>query len=310
MSFFTRLTKRANEVNSILCVGLDPHPEDLESQTVEGVQEFCRKIIEATVGIAAAYKPNIAFFEAFGPEGIAALQKVIGSVPGEIPIILDAKRGDIASTALAYARAAYQQLGAHAITINPYLGHDAVKPFLEDAERGVFLLCKTSNPGAGDLQDLRVIKQGAGPGMDKDCFLYERVALLAQEWNVKDNLGLVVGATQPEALRRVRLLVPEMWILAPGVGVQGGDLELAMRSGLRSDMMGLLIPISRGISKAANPKKAADEISENINEKRNAIQTSFKRSMKTKASNKFSDDFILLRMRSWRQAALNLGNSP
>jgi uridine monophosphate synthetase len=294
MSFFSRLTKRAQEIDSLLCVGLDPHTTDLNEPTVNAVKEFCLRIIEATAGIAAAYKPNSAFFEAFGAEGIAALQQVISNIPDEVPVILDAKRGDIASTAEAYAHAAFLQLGAHAVTINPYLGHDALEPFLKDAERGVFLLCKTSNPGAGDLQDLRVIEKEADPGGGDGHFLYEKVALMAKEWNVKDNLGLVVGATQPEALRRVRILVPEMWILTPGVGVQGGQLSTAMQAGLRSDGMGMLIPVSRGISQAPDPRKAAEKICRNINEHKEEILEMPKKTKHFIESPKFSNDFIQL----------------
>jgi uridine monophosphate synthetase len=294
MSFFGKLTKRAQEIDSLLCVGLDPHPDDLAAPTLDAIREFCHSIIEATTGLAAAYKPNIAFFEAFGAEGIAVLQQVINSIPNEIPIILDAKRGDIASTAQAYVRAAFEQLGADAITINPYLGHDAVEPFLEDAERGVFLLCKTSNPGAEDLQDLRVIDQRSDTGTGSGYLLYEKVALLAQEWNTKDNLGLVVGATQPEALRRVRVLTPEMWILTPGVGVQGGDLAAALRAGLRSDGLGMLMPISRAISRADDPKKAASEIRKKINQQRNEIQGLPSRTVKSPEELQFSDEFAQL----------------
>jgi uridine monophosphate synthetase len=294
MSFFSRLTRRVQEVDSLLCVGLDPHPDDLNTPTVEAIREFCLRIIEATEGSAAAYKPNIAFFEAYGADGIANLQQIIRSIPNDIPIILDAKRGDIASTAQAYARAAFQQLGADAITINPYLGHDAVEPFLEDAEHGVFLLCKTSNLGAGDLQDLAVIRQNNKPEMTSSYFLYEEVALLAQEWNIKDNLGLVIGATQPEALRRVRLLVPEMWILTPGVGAQGGDLAASMQAGLRSDGLGMLIPISRGISQAADPRIAAEEIRTKINVHRKEFQTRPTKTPPSTATTKYSDDFVLL----------------
>jgi uridine monophosphate synthetase len=291
MSFFARLTQRAQEIDSLLCVGLDPHPDDLDAPTVKAVSEFCHRIIEGTTSIAVAYKPNSAFFEAFGADGISTLKQVISSIPKEIPVILDAKRGDIASTAQAYARAAFQQLGAQAITINPYLGHDALEPFLEDAERGVFLLCKTSNPGAGDLQDLQVIDQGAGTGVGDGYLLYEKVALLARGWNVNDNLGLVVGATQPDAMRRLRSLAPEMWILAPGVGVQGGDLALAMEAGLRSDGMGMLIPISRSISQAANPGKAAEEIRRKINEQRKEILPLITQTASFKVRPRFSNEY-------------------
>ncbi len=267
MSFFSRLTDRARQVDSLLCVGLDPHPAELESQSVQAVLTFCMRLIEATHSLAAAYKPNSAFFEAYGPEGIAVLQQVISSIPEGIPVILDAKRGDIASTAEAYAQAAYQTLGADAITLNPYLGRDSLEPFLKDPERGVFLLCKTSNPGAKDLQDLSVGDDTVRFG-DRSHYVFERVALLAQQWNTQDNLGIVVGATYPEALAQVRRIAPELWILAPGVGLQGGDLEAALQAGLRKDGMAMLAPISRGISQSNDPHQAAEQIRSAINQYR------------------------------------------
>lgn len=250
--FFTHLEARARTVNSLLCVGLDPHPADLAEPTAAAARAFCLRLIEATADMAAAFKPNAAFFEALGPEGWKVLGEVIAAVPDDVPVILDAKRGDIASTADAYARAAFAGLGADAITLSPYLGRDSLEPFLADPRRGVFLLCKTSNPGAADLQDLAV----AGA---TEQTLWEKVAELAGAWNTRDNLGLVVGATHPEALRRVRQIAPELWILAPGVGAQGGDLEMAFRAGLRGDGLGLLIPVSRAISRAANPRHATLE---------------------------------------------------
>ncbi len=294
MSFFSKLTKRVQEANSLLCVGLDPHQGDLTSPNADAAKEYCFGLIELTVNIAAAYKPNIAFFEAFGPAGMIALQQVISSIPDTIPVILDAKRGDIASTAEAYVRAVFQQLGAQAVTINPYLGHDAVEPFLADPEHGVFLLCKTSNPGASDLQDLWVTGSPDNATELNKYTLYEKVALLAQQWNTRDNLGLVVGATQPQALMRVRSLAPEMWILAPGVGIQGGDLQLAIQAGLRSDGMGLLIPISRGISQSPNPKKSAEEICQKINHQRKEFQGLTKRTPLHVKELRLTDEFALL----------------
>ena len=182
------------------------------------------------------------------PKGMAALRDVIAAVPDEVPVLLDAKRGDIASTAEAYARAAFETLGADAITLSPYLGRDSLEPFLADPARGVFLLCKTSNPGAGDLQDLPLADRIPAQR------LFERVAELARGWNVNDNLGLVVGATHPEALAAVRKVAPDLWILAPGVGAQGGDLEAALNAGLRADGLGLLVPVSRQISRVADPQ--------------------------------------------------------
>ena len=257
-SFFSRLETRARAINSLLCVGLDPHPADLAAPTAAAARDFCLRLIEATADVAAAFKPNAAFFEQFGAEGVAALRDVIAAVPDEVPVLLDAKRGDIASTAEAYARAAFETLGADAITLSPYLGRDSLEPFLANPARGVFLLCKTSNPGAGDLQDL--------PLADRipTQRLFERVAELARGWNVNDNLGLVVGATHPEALAAVRKVAPDLWILAPGVGAQGGDLEAALNAGLRADGLGLLVPVSRQISRAADPRQAARELVEQM----------------------------------------------
>jgi len=260
MGFFSFLEARSQKIDSLLCVGLDPHPADLPEPTAEAARAFCLRLIEATADLALAFKPNSAFFEALGPQGFSALQQIIAAIPPGIPVILDAKRGDIASTAQAYAQAAFQVLGAHAITVNPYLGQDAIEPFLTNPEHGVFLLCKTSNPGASNLQDLEVAS-GQGKPLIR---LYEAIAGLANIWNTRDNLGLVVGATQPEALRRVRGLAPELWILAPGVGAQGGDLRAALQAGLRADGLGLLFPVSRLLSRAESPRLAAEELCRSI----------------------------------------------
>lgn len=276
LTFFSRLETRAREIDSLLCIGLDPHPYDLTEQSGQAAKAFCVNIIEATADFATAYKPNSAFFEVLGPEGIAALISVIEDIPREIPVILDAKRGDISSTANAYAQAVFQTLGADAVTVNPYLGLDAVKPFIENPEKGVFLLCKTSNQGAADLQDLIVISPRQTHQSDllmrasdsTPTYLHIRVAELAQAWNQQDNLGLVVGATQPESLARVRASAPDLWILAPGVGAQGGNVRSALQAGLRQDGLGMLIPVSRGISRADNPRQAARDLMETINRER------------------------------------------
>jgi uridine monophosphate synthetase len=274
-TFTENLERRAREADSLLCVGLDPHPADLPEPTAEAARGFCLRLIEATAGQAAAFKPNSAFFEAYGAPGLAVLREVIAAVPAGIPVILDAKRGDIASTAEAYARAAFETLGATAVTVSPYLGEDSLLPFLDDPERGAFLLCRTSNPGAGDLQDLVVQNLGkVGEHINppsQGWKLYEAVALLARRWNRSGNLGLVVGATYPEELARARALAPELWILAPGVGAQGGDLHAALQAGLRPDGLGLLIPVSRAISRAADPRKAAEEMREAIKRERVVI---------------------------------------
>jgi uridine monophosphate synthetase len=269
-TFFSFLERRVDDCSSLLCVGLDPHISDLPEPTAQGALDFSLNLVKQTARYAAAFKPNAAFFEQFGAEGWTALKTVIEAIQEQsdrlgsmIPVVLDAKRGDIASTAEAYAKAAFEGLGAHCITLSPYLGKDSIDPFIGNSEKGVFLLCKTSNPGAGDLQDLLVAPVGAI--RESPLRLYEHVAHLAQTWNTKNNIGLVVGATQPEALANVRAAAPDLWFLAPGVGAQGGDLEVALKAGLRKDGKGMLIPVSRGISRAANPGLAAAEFRDEIN---------------------------------------------
>jgi len=259
MGFFSRLQERAIGADSLLCVGLDPHPELLPEQTAQAALNFCCDLIHATAASACAYKPNSAFFERYGAEGMRALAEVIEMVPQGIPVVLDAKRGDIASTGRAYAHAAFQALGADALTVSPYLGQDSLAPFLSEAQKGVFLLCKTSNPGSQDLQDR--ILSGGEP-------LYIALARQAADWNEKDNLGLVVGATHPEALRAVRSAAPNLWLLAPGVGAQGGSLKDALQAGLRQDGLGMLLPVSRSIAQAPDPAEEAERLRLAINAER------------------------------------------
>ncbi len=262
-TFFSLLETRVGTVGSLLCVGLDPHLSLLAEPSVSAARAFCLDIIRQTAPYAAAFKPNAAFFEVFGPPGWEALAEVIAAArrTGAL-VILDAKRGDIASTAEAYARSAFDRLGAQAVTLNPYLGYDAVAPFIGDPAKGAFLLCKTSNPGSADLQDVEVGGWTADGG--RPVLLYEYVARLAQGWNTRGNIGLVVGATQPEALRRVRAAAPDLWFLSPGVGAQGGDLAAALRAGLRPDGTGMLINVSRGIARSENPRQAAISLREAI----------------------------------------------
>ncbi len=270
-TFFTFLERRVDDCSSLLCVGLDPHLSDLEHPTAESALDFCLNLVKQTAPYAAAFKPNAAFFEVFGAEGWTVLKTVVAAIQEQshrlgsmIPVILDAKRGDIASTAEAYAKSAFETLGVHGITLSPYLGKDAIDPFLKHQEKGVFLLCKTSNPAAGDLQDLMVLDE---QGQTRP--LYTQVARLAQAWNTGNNIGLVVGATQPEALARVRAAAPELWFLSPGIGAQGGNLKAALSAGLRKDGKGMLLPVSRGISRANNPALAAAEFrDEMVNIKR------------------------------------------
>jgi uridine monophosphate synthetase len=261
-TFFSFLEKRVDDCSSLLCVGLDPHIPDLKEPTAASALDFCLDLVKQTAPYTAAFKPNAAFFEVFGAEGWNALKQVIEVIQEEsyrmgsmIPVILDAKRGDIASTAEAYAKSTFEILGAHCITLSPYLGKDSIEPFIQNPEKGIFLLCKTSNPGSGDLQDI-VLSDGN--------LFYEHVANLAQTWNTKNNIGLVVGATHVEATKRVRAAAPDLWFLAPGVGAQGGELESALKAGLRKDGKGMLIPISRGISRAEKPGLAAAEIRDQI----------------------------------------------
>ncbi len=267
-TFFEKLDQRAEAIDSLLCVGLDPHPQDLPEQTAEAAKAFCLRLINATHPYALAFKPNAAFFEALGPEGWVVLAEVIQAVPAGIPVILDAKRGDISSTARAYATSAFERLGADAITLSPYLGYDSLSPFMEDPEKGIFLLCKTSNPGSVDLQDLPL------GGHYRLMTVYEKVAGLAHEWGANGNLGLVVGATFPEALQRVRQLAPTQWFLAPGLGAQGADLATAMQAGLRPDGLGLLINVSRGISRADDPGLAARALVERFRAAQRNLQQS------------------------------------
>eukprot|EP00904_Undaria_pinnatifida_P006187 jgi/Undpi1/2699/HiC_scaffold_14.g06077.m1 len=256
--FFDKLATRAEQIDSLLCIGLDPHELELgANKNAAGAKAFCLRLIEATTSVALAYKPNVAFFEAFGAEGVAALKEVIAAVPSDIPVLLDAKRGDIGTTAAAYASAAFQELGAHAITLNAYMGVDTVQPFLTDPARGAFVLCKTSNPSSNELQTLPIGRAGKA--------LFEEVASLCESWNVDKNVGLVVGATDADALSRARAAAPGLWILAPGVGAQGGNLDEACMAALDSRGLGLLVPVSRGISRSEDPKAAAVELKDRIN---------------------------------------------
>jgi uridine monophosphate synthetase len=250
MKFSSLLDDRARKVQSLLCVGLDPHPDLLTAPTAGGARDFCLRIVRETADLALSFKPNSAFFEAFGAEGMRALEEVIAAVPRDVPVILDAKRGDIGDSSKAYASAAFERLGVAAETVSPYLGGDSVAPFLERPEKGAFLLCRTSNPGAADLQ-MRVVD-----GLP----LYEKVVELARTWNIRGNVGLVVGATDPAAIARVRALAPEMWILVPGVGAQGGDLRAALDAGMREDGLGVLVNASRSIARAGNPRAEAEKL--------------------------------------------------
>jgi len=230
------------------------------------VLEFNKAIIEATSDLVCAYKPNLAFYEALGSEGLAILEKTVRYVPGDIPVIADAKRGDIGNTARAYARALFSVFGFDAATVNPYLGFDSIEPFINNQDKGVFILCRTSNPGATDFQNL----------CTNGVPLYEVVAQKAREWNIHGNIGLVVGATYPEELKRVRSICPEMPLLIPGIGAQGGDLAAAVRYGADAGGQKVIISVSRQILYASQDKdfaqaarNTAREIRTQINDYRN-----------------------------------------
>lgn len=266
-TFFTFLEKRVADSSSLLCIGLDPHIPDLKKPNGASALDFCLTLIRQTAPYAAAFKPNAAFFEVFGAEGWTALKQVIEAIREEsdrlgsrIPVILDAKRGDIASTAEAYAQSAFETLGADCITLNPYLGKDSLDPFIQNPEKGVFLLCKTSNTGSTDLQDLLILP----PGFDSPMPLYLYVAQMSQKWNENNNIGIVVGATHPQIMSNIRASAPDLWFLSPGVGAQGGELELALKSGFREDGRGILLPVSRAIARSQNPAKAAAELRDQI----------------------------------------------
>jgi orotidine-5'-phosphate decarboxylase len=237
MNFFDGLADRIATADSVVSVGLDPDMDRIPDHLLDEDLPrwaFNRRIIDATHEHAAAYKPNAAFYE--DADGWRALRETVAYAHGkDVPVLLDAKRADIGNTARQYA-GSLDDLGADAITVNPYLGRDSLEPFLSRAEAGVFVLCRTSNAGGADLQDLEL--ESGEP-------LYERVAALADVWNEHDNVGLVVGATAPEELEEVREIVPDMPFLVPGVGAQGGDAEAAVEHGL-ADGVGL-VNSSRGI---------------------------------------------------------------
>ena len=259
MNFQEKLDSLIKKNNSLVCVGLDAEltklPEHLK-QNVNAQFEFNKAIIDATHDLVAVYKPNSAFYEAQGEQGIRELKLTCDYLHEhypEIPIILDAKRADIGNTNNGYIQFAYDYLNVDAITLNPYLGSEALKPFLDRADKGVIILCKTSNHGSGELQNLLVDNQP----------LYQIVAeKVATEWNTNQNCALVVGATYPEELAAVRKRVGDLTLLVPGIGAQGGDIEKTIKSGINSQNAGLLINSSRGIIFASSDEDFAEKAPE------------------------------------------------
>ena len=256
-AYLERLADRSRAAGTVLCLGIDPDIANLPpgfSRDLAGLERFARLLVEVAGPYAAAVKPNLAFFEAWGSPGIAALERIRAAVPDGIPVIADAKRGDIGSTAARQAVALFDALGADAVTVNPYLGAEAVAPLLERLDRFAYLLCRTSNPGAGELQDLKVAADGAAPAEP----LYARVARRAVDWGPGGTVGLVVGATAPAELASIRAIAPGLAFLVPGVGAQGGQVGPVLRDGPATigpagprPGGGLLVNVSRGIARAA-----------------------------------------------------------
>lgn len=256
MDFKTKLATSVQQNASLLCVGLDSDTAKLPAHLRdhdEPMFEFNRAIIDATADLVCAFKPNSAFYEAEGPDGLSQLQKTCRYIRERypaIPIILDAKRADIGSTNLGYTKYAFDYLGVDAITIQPYLGSEAIQPFLDRSDKGIIILCRTSNPGAAELQDLLVAEQK----------LYQHVAKLVRDrWNTNGNCLLVVGATYPTEMKEIRQIVgDDISFLVPGVGSQGGDIEATVRAGVTAAGDGLIINSARGIIFASGKEDFAE----------------------------------------------------
>jgi len=265
MGFLEKLKQASREHNSLLCVGLDTDLDRIPPSLKGDALAFNRAIVEATSDLVCAYKPNIAFYEAMGARGWRVLRDTIRAVPEDIPVILDAKRGDIGNTARMYARAFFEELGVDAVTVNAYMGFDAVEPFLVYRDRCAFVLCLTSNAGSADFQRLRC--EGKP--------LYRWMAEKTVAWSERGACGLVVGATHPEELREIREVAPDLPFLIPGLGAQGGDVEMTVRFGTDANGEGAILNSSRGILYASDgadfaeaARKAALRLREEINRSR------------------------------------------
>jgi orotidine-5'-phosphate decarboxylase len=258
-TYLERLDARSRATGTVLCLGLDPDPDGLPpgfTRSLASLERFAALLLEAAAPHAAAVKPNLAFFEAYGSSGMAALERLRATLPVDLPVIADAKRGDIGSTAARQAVALFDVLGADAVTVNPYLGAEAIAPLLGRADRFAYLLCRTSNPGAGELQDLEVVADATSGAPGER--LHERVARLATGWGPGGTVGLVVGATAPAELATIRAIAPGLPFLVPGVGAQGGAIEPVLRHGPATAVPGaasagggLLVNVSRSIVGAA-----------------------------------------------------------
>ncbi|MEA2632770.1 MAG: orotidine-5-phosphate decarboxylase [Chloroflexota bacterium] len=266
-TYLERLAARTASVGTVLCLGLDPDPTALPpgfSADIAGAERFVMLVIEAAAPFAAAIKPNLAFYESHGAAGLAALERIRGRIPSAIPVVMDAKRADIGSTAAHHAVALFDRLGADAVTVNPYPGGQALLPLFERADRYAYVLCRTSNPDASEFQNLVV---AADPSIDAPAEpLHLRVARRAASWGPGGTVGLVVGATAPAELRAIRAVAPGLGFLVPGVGAQGGEIDPVLRDGPATAApaavgtgRGLLVNVSRGISAAAVGEPAGGE---------------------------------------------------
>ena len=251
MTFKAKLQASEDATGSLLCLGLDPEP-DLLPPSIErspaGIARFVRTIVEAAGDSVSCYKLNLAFYERWGREAGWLLEQALAALPKDRPVILDAKRGDVGSTAQAYSHAVFEAWGADAVTVHPWLGYDSVAPFLAHKDKEVFIVCRTSNPGAAEFQDLR----------SEGETMYRHIARAAVRWDHHDNVALVVGATVPAELRDVRQIAGDRLLLVPGIGAQGADLSAALRAALRPDGRGAIVPISRPILFASAGADYAD----------------------------------------------------
>jgi orotidine-5'-phosphate decarboxylase len=258
MTFQQKYEKIVAKNNSLLCVGLDTDlnkiPDSIKSNSSTPLFDFNKAIIDATCDLVCAYKPNTAFYEANAQNGIIQLKQTcdyIRTNHPDIPIIIDAKRGDIGNTNKGYVKFIFDHLQADAVTLHPYLGKEALLPFLDRVEKGSIILCRTSNPGAGELQDIKT-KDGEP--------LYKYIAKkIVNDWNSNNNCMLVIGATYPEELKEIRKIAPNMIFLVPGIGTQGGNLEKTLHAGLNSQKSGLIISVSRAIIYASSNEDFAQK---------------------------------------------------
>jgi orotidine-5'-phosphate decarboxylase len=262
-TYLERLAARSSAVRSVLCLGLDPDLAALPdgfSRDLRGLEAFAQLILEAAGPYAAAVKPNLAFFEAFGADGLAVLERLRARIPADLPVLADAKRGDIGTTAARQAVALFDRLGADAVTVSPYLGSEAIAPLLERTDRFAYVLCRTSNPGAGELQGLVVAADAPSEAPAEP--LWARVARRAAGWGPGGTVGLVVGATAPTELATIRAIAPGLAMLVPGVGAQGGEIVPVLAHGMATALPvagrpggGLLVNVSRGIAGAATARE-------------------------------------------------------